>query len=741
MAARRKINPVRCKLPPYEVEEVLTLEEAQQKAGWNITAFNLPEAWSVTQGEGVKIAVLDSGCDLDHPDLVENLLPGKNFVNPRQPPEDDNQHGCVSPDCLVHTNFCGIETIETLFQRLNCSIKHVQQGNHQYQIKDLRNMGIKTYSFDSQTQKTIIGEIEAIHKLPINGDIVEVELEGNISYKLTPWHPVYTIKNRHHKVYDIIRKRADKVEKGDLFVFPRGELAGQLVKEHFRLRYHQGFICENCGHMPKYYLNDMPSKCKKCKKQNWQHCHKEILVDEDLAYLVGIVLTDGHLSKDRVEVHSSTLQILERIKTICAKKGWNSVMDKNRVLIYGKDCIQILTQLGLLKKHKSLKQSLPEFVGKSPYEVVCAFIAGTIDGDGCISPSNTQNRITTSSKKFAEQICMLFNSVGIYSSVSKPSFDKRKNRKIISKNAIYNVIFSNISNDIGQKLSHPIKIARSKKIPKYNRKGRRVKSVKTIKYNGFFYDFTIKDHHNYLGNGHYISNTHVAGILAASNNSIGMVGVAPESKIVPVKVLNAKGGGTLDVVAKGLIWAVNDGADIVVMSLGSPRPLAQVRKAIQYAESKGVPVFVAAGNAVQWNAAQKQYVYTKELFYPANYPETIAVGSIDENFDRSSFSNTGENLDFLAPGGQIFSTVPDNWYAILSGTSMATPFAAGVAALCLSYQRKHFPNKPLKGAEAYRKLFRQNVMALPDKVKANKFFSGFGIIDTRDLKKWIASAG
>ena len=227
--------------------------------------------------------------------------------------------------------------------------------------------------------------------------------------------------------------------------------------------------------------------------------------------------------------------------------------------------------------------------------------------------------------------------------------------------------------------------------------------------------------------------THVAGIIAALNNDIGMVGVAPMSKIMPLKVLNAKGGGTLDLVADGIIYGVDHGADILCMSLGSPRPLAKIRRAIQYAESKGVPVFVAAGNAAKGNN------YTKELFYPANYPETIAIGSIDETLNRSDFSNTGEELDFMAPGGKIFSTVPDNWYAFLSGTSMAGPFAVGVAALCLSYQRKHFPDKPLRGKDAYMNLFRKNTMSLPDPSKTGKFFQGFGIIDTRDFQKWIAS--
>ena len=187
--------------------------------------------------------------------------------------------------------------------------------------------------------------------------------------------------------------------------------------------------------------------------------------------------------------------------------------------------------------------------------------------------------------------------------------------------------------------------------------------------------------------------THVAGIIAAVNNDIGMVGVAPKSKIIPVKVLDKNGNGSLSNVSKGIRWAVDNGADIITMSLGAPRPLQSVRKSIQYAYKKGIPCFVAAGNAGK----------TKEVFFPAAYPETIAIGSIDSNFNRSDFSNTGKNLDFMAPGGKIFSTVPDNWYAYLSGTSMACPFAVGVAALLLSYS-KNSSKVEVKSVNDYREL-------------------------------------
>lgn len=223
--------------------------------------------------------------------------------------------------------------------------------------------------------------------------------------------------------------------------------------------------------------------------------------------------------------------------------------------------------------------------------------------------------------------------------------------------------------------------------------------------------------------------SHCCGIIAAQNNDIGIVGVAPKAKIIPVKVLDSKGNGSLLNVAKGIRWASDQGVDFIVMSLGSPSPLQEVRKAIQYAATKGVIVFCAAGNAGQ----------TKDIFYPAAYPETIAIGAIDEKFDRAKFSCTGENLDFLAPGVQILSTVPDNWYEVMSGSSMACPFVAGVAALVLSYVRTKKIKIELKDAKDYIELLKKYTIPTNNTEFAGKhFFEGFGIIDPRKLEAWAA---
>lgn len=227
-------------------------------------------------------------------------------------------------------------------------------------------------------------------------------------------------------------------------------------------------------------------------------------------------------------------------------------------------------------------------------------------------------------------------------------------------------------------------------------------------------------------NGH---GSHVIGTLVAENNDIGAVGVCHKSKVIPVKVLDDKGNGSLLNVADGIRWSADRGCDMICMSLGAPIKVQQVRKAIQYAASKGIPTFVAAGNAGN----------TKEIFYPANYPETISIGAINKDFRRANFSNTGENLDFMAPGVDIFSTVPNNWYATLSGTSMACPFVVGVAALILSYVKAGKSEIKLDCVNDYRNLFKKYVTPISNENQKNKkFYQGFGILDPIKMIKSLS---
>jgi len=218
------------------------------------------------------------------------------------------------------------------------------------------------------------------------------------------------------------------------------------------------------------------------------------------------------------------------------------------------------------------------------------------------------------------------------------------------------------------------------------------------------------------GNGH---GTHVAGTIAAINNSLGVVGVSPETKIMPVKALNDDGSGSNDHVAEAIIWACDNGADILTMSLGSDYPSIRIERALIYAQSKGVVIFCAAGNSG----------IKHDVNYPARYSYTISIGAIDRRLNICKFSCTGDTLDFLAPGEDIISTTPGNSYSSMSGTSMATPFAVGCASLYLSYIRKTKGSSYKLSREDYIDHFAKTAKPLADKEYSGiRRYEGNGII-------------
>ncbi|NBO39240.1 hypothetical protein EBU99_11725 [bacterium] len=186
------------------------------------------------------------------------------------------------------------------------------------------------------------------------------------------------------------------------------------------------------------------------------------------------------------------------------------------------------------------------------------------------------------------------------------------------------------------------------------------------------WDFAYGDNDPTDGDSH---GTHCAGTIAArGNNAIGVAGVNWSARIMPVKVLDDTGSGYNYDIYNGIIYAISNGAKVTSNSYGGGGASSLMASAIKAAQDAGSLFVVAAGNESANKASYPAY-YTK------NYSNMLSVASSETNDSLSSFSNYGDGVDVAAPGRSILSTIPGNKYATYSGTSMATPHVAGVAAL------------------------------------------------------------
>ncbi|MBM7691220.1 major intracellular serine protease [Peribacillus deserti] len=200
-------------------------------------------------------------------------------------------------------------------------------------------------------------------------------------------------------------------------------------------------------------------------------------------------------------------------------------------------------------------------------------------------------------------------------------------------------------------------------------------------------------------NGH---GTHVAGTIAASLNQKGVIGAAPEADLLIIKVLDKNGSGQYEWIKNGILYAIEQKADVISMSLGGPSDDPDLHEAIKKAVQNHILVVCAAGN--EGDGDDK----TDELGYPACYNEVISVGAINLERRSSQFTNSNNEVDLVAPGEDIISTYLNGKYAKLSGTSMAAPHVSGALALIKVVANENF-GRNLTEPELYAQLIKRTI--------------------------------
>lgn len=166
--------------------------------------------------------------------------------------------------------------------------------------------------------------------------------------------------------------------------------------------------------------------------------------------------------------------------------------------------------------------------------------------------------------------------------------------------------------------------------------------------------------------------THVSGTIAAVRDAKGVVGIAPKARLYAVKVLDASGSGTYSNIVDGIQWAVDNKMQVINMSLGGGSGTAALASVMAAADKAGVAIVCAAGND------------SGPVNYPAKYPQAIAISASDSSDKLAYFSSRGAEIAFIAPGVNVPSTYKDAAYRTLSGTSMASPHVAGLAAIAVA---------------------------------------------------------
>ncbi|MFJ7751848.1 S8 family peptidase [Peribacillus muralis] len=198
----------------------------------------------------------------------------------------------------------------------------------------------------------------------------------------------------------------------------------------------------------------------------------------------------------------------------------------------------------------------------------------------------------------------------------------------------------------------------------------------------------------------YGHGTAVAGIIAANNNSKGIIGIVPKIDIYSIKILSNSGKGNIEALSKGIDWAIKNNVDLINISFGMPYDKPELKKAINKAVKAGIIIVASAGNK-----------YGLKSDYPASYDNVISVNAVNADLRIASFSAKGK-IDFVGPGVDIITTTTNNNYKNVEGTSIAAAYVTGSLAYLLTYKDKfNIPDRydPTYSDKVYKVLKKKSL--------------------------------
>jgi len=716
-------NKFQLTLPTLKPEYVF--QAMSEVYDWGLRDLHIPDIHKETMGEGITIAVIDSG-QSEHFEVANNILGGKNFSD-SPVVVDKNGHSCLHPNGYVWTTRKGIESIENFYTELD---KPEIVFDLESSSKYVGDLDIKCLSFNSQRQEFEDDIIDYVHKIPVQDNILCIHFGQGRHVKLTRDHPTYCLRNG---VVDKID--AQNLSVGDKLICNNDLRA--LADAPKIVNYGRYRKCQNCAHIVKIIKEHSGRRqCKKCNKSDFVDSPYTRELNSDWAYLIGLVITDGHLHYQTgerfnkfVQICNSDPDILSAATNILENAGYkvNLYEDKRpgsnskTLTVYSSELCEFMLAAGVCPGNKTRTQELPLSIQQSSLEVIFGFLAGVIDGDGSID-SKGKTRIASGSLAFTQQLTYFLTSIGLRSRFLKVS---DKSEKTISGRTceFQEAWHITINNPFQIKpYLKSNKASNLKCFDRYRPKTVTITDITNESFEGFFYDFTTRKNHNYQGNGVIISNTFVSGIIAAEKNNEGVIGVAPKSKIYFIKAMDDAGRGGPAQLVQSVEWAIKQKVDIISISAGMFVDFKPLLESIKKAYNKNIIIVAAAGNT-----GTRHY----DVAYPARYSEVIGVAAYDEKRKIAPFSSRGINVSFAMPGVDIYSTWLDNQFVKNNGTSFSAPMLSGICALILAKHRK-LGDKSKTPCNTPKQML-EHLIKYSVTIGNDKESSGFGTIDTKSM--------